>query len=483
MERLPPMRRLSPGGRESSAFGTFHGGRPVQKQRAPLGLFLRLSRNFKMITQVLPSTADESMYILVFGLVSRDEFFLLNTLTNRYVRCVSTGLSGLGDNQMDNQAESMKKQIESFIDDLKSNKKITSFDEAATKQAVVLRLLSHLGWDIFNVEDVYPDYSANSVTISYALRVKNTNKVFIEVKRINEKLDNHQQEFVNFSSREGVDMAVLTNGIAWWFYLISAKGSWQQKWFYSIDLLKQKPDAFIPQLSDLLTNNKIARGQFIKTAKALYQSKRQKMAAEFLPEAWNQIISQPSKIFVELLSEHTEKLCGFKVDSKAIEKFLEKHLDKWLLKNMPSSAAIPPAAFMESEILDLDLDEELDSPSDEPSPVPQLNKPESYGDKMIASFAFNGQTYPVHHWEEVLTTLCNHFATLRTKDFEKVLWLSNDQKPYFSRYSDQLRIPEKIKHTDIYVETKLKPDEIVKAAVKLLTEFGHSREELIINTQ
>ena len=377
----------------------------------------------------------------------------------------------------------MKNQIESFIDDLKSNKKISSFDEASTKQAVVLRLLSYLGWDIFNVEDVYPDYSTNSVTVSYALRFKNTNKVFIEVKRINEKLDNHQKEFVNFSAQEGVDMAVLTNGIAWWFYLISAKGSWQQKWFYSIDLFKQKPDAFIPQLIDLLTNHKIAKGQFVKTAKALYQSKRQKMAAEFLPEAWNQIISQPSKIFVELLSEHTEKLCGFKVDSKSIEKFLEKHLDKWLLKNAPSSAAIPPSALMEPEVLDLDLDEEMTSQSDEPAPVPLPNKPESFTDKTITSFAFNGHTYPVHHWEEVLTSLCNHFATIRAKDFEKVLWISNDQKPYFSRYSDQLRIPEKIKHTDIYVETKLKPDEIVKAAGKLLMEFGHSKEELIIHTQ
>jgi predicted type IV restriction endonuclease len=384
---------------------------------------------------------------------------------------------------MNHQAESMKKQIEAFIDDLKSNKKISSFDEASTRQAIVLRLLSYLGWDIFNVDDVYPDYTANSVSVSYALRVKESNKVFIEVKRVNEKLDNHQKEFVDFSSREEVDLAVLTNGINWWFYLISAMGTWQQKWFYSIDFFKQKPDVFISHLIALLTNAKVVKGQFIKTAGALYQSKRKKMAAEFLPEAWNQIISQPSKIFVELLSENTEKLCGFKVDSKAIEKFLEKHLDNWLLKSTPSSAVFSPATVMETELMDLDLDEEVISESDEPSPVPASHKPESYADRTIKSFAFNGHTYPVRQWEEVLTTLCDHFATVRAKDFEKVLWISNDQKPYFSRYSDQLRIPEKIKHTDIYVETKLKPDEIVKAAGKLLMEFGHSKEELVINTQ
>jgi hypothetical protein len=83
----------------------------------------------------------------------------------------------------------------------------------------------------------------------------------------------------------------------------------------------------------------------------------------------------------------------------------------------------------------------------------------------------------------MLTTLCDHFAAKYSKDFEKVLWISNDQKPHFSRYSDQLRMPEKIKKTDIFVETKLNPDETVKTAGKLLTEFGYSKDELVINVQ
>ncbi len=111
----------------------------------------------------------------------------------------------------------MEKKIVSFINDLKSNKKLAAFDEAATKQAVVLRLLSFLGWDIFDVEQVYPDYSANSSNVSYALRIKNSNKVFIEVKRVHSKLDNHQRSLVNLASREGVNLAVLTNGTIWWF--------------------------------------------------------------------------------------------------------------------------------------------------------------------------------------------------------------------------------------------------------------------------
>jgi predicted type IV restriction endonuclease len=212
----------------------------------------------------------------------------------------------------------MKKQIISFIDELKSNKKLGTFDEASTKQAVVLRLLSFLGWDIFNVGEVYPDYAIGTANVSYALRTRNTNKIFIEVKRVHKQLDNHQKALVNLGTREGVNMVVLTNGITWWFYLMAASGSWQQKWFYTIDIIKQRPDAFVTQLIELLDKDKVTKGQSLKTAKSLFQEKKQKLAADFLPEAWNQVISQPNKIFVELLSETTEKLCRYKVDTKTV---------------------------------------------------------------------------------------------------------------------------------------------------------------------
>ena len=376
----------------------------------------------------------------------------------------------------------MEKQIVSFIDELKANKKLSAFDEASTKQAVVLRLLSFMGWDIFNVEQVYPDYSANSSNVSYALRIKNTNKVFIEVKRVHSKLDKHQKSLVNMASREGVNLAILTNGIIWWFYLISAGGSWQRKWFFSIDLIKQKPDTFVPKLVDLLSKTKVTKGQSLKAAKSLYQKKRQKLAANFLPEAWNQIISQPNKIFVELLSDQTEKLCRYKVDAKSIQKFLDKHIDKWLVKNVAGTGAAPPSATMATDILD--LDEELSPKKSQTSPPPKKEKPveisRSFAEMSISSFRFNGNKYQVRAWDEVLPTLSDYFASTQTKDFEKVLWISDDQKTCYSRYSDQLKIPEKIKGTDIFVETKMTPDEVVKTAEKLIEEFGYDRKDLSI---
>ncbi len=396
----------------------------------------------------------------------------------------------------------MNNQITAFIDELKTNKKMATFDEASTKQAVVLRLLSFLGWDIFNVEEVYPDFSTGSSNISYALRIRNTNKVFIEVKRVHKKLDSYQKELVDLSARDGVNMAVLTNGITWWFYLVSAPGNWKQKWFLAIDLMKQKTDSIVPHLLDLLEKDKITKGQSLRAAKTLFQKKKQKLAADFLPEAWNQILTQPNKIFVELLSEQTEKLCRYKVDSKTVEKFINKYQDKWLLKSKASNVAEPPAAAMEADILDLHdelpkswtkalsstdtslsgTDTSLSGTDKSLASTDTIKLAERYADKTIKSYTFNGNTYKVSTWDEMLTTLCDYFAAANSKDFEKVLWISNEQKPRFSRYGDQLRMPEKVKRTDIYVETKLNPGEVVRTCGKLLAEFGFSKDDLQIET-
>jgi hypothetical protein len=376
----------------------------------------------------------------------------------------------------------MQKQIQSFIKDLKSNKKLSAFDEASTKQAVVLRMLSFLGWDIFNVDEVCPNYAANSSHVSYALRIGDTNKIFVEVKKISENLDNHQKKFIEIASAESADIAVLTNGVTWWFYLTSSNGGWQQKWFYSADFFAQEPDTFVPQLVDLLTMNKVSKGQALKTAKNLLRDKKQKMAADFLPKAWNQILSQPNKIFIELLSLQTEKLCGYKVDIKSIETFLDRHTDEWLITDIPSTVTAPPSTSLESEIVD-----SKDKPaSTTPEDIRNNEKEttiESYAEKSIKSFSFIGHSHIVRAWEEVLPILCEYLASTHEKDFEKVLWISDNQKPYFSRYSDQLRIPEKIKETDIFVETRIKPDEVAKTANKLIEAFGYSQDDLSIDAR
>ena len=384
----------------------------------------------------------------------------------------------------------MNSQIAAFIEELKANQKLATFDEASMKQAVILRLLSFLGWDIFNVEEVYPDYSLNSQSLDYALRIRNANKVFIEVKAPNEKLDNHQKKLLSLNFLQTADMAILTNGVSWWFYLCAGDGNPEQKRFFTADLLKQNANAVVSRFIDFLGHQNVASGEFLKAAQAYFHSQKQRIAADAVPVAWNKFISEPNKILVELLSETTEKLCGYKADSKLVEKFLQKNLKQWLIKDVVNAGDLLAAKSLarpSSAERPIELSNEIVTPpkgnASDVSSKQKGNASDVYRDKQIKSFSFNGRTYHVSTWVEMLTTLCNHFASLHRKEFEKVLWISPNQKRFFSRYSDQLRLPEQIDQTDIFVETKLTSEEIVRAAKALLTEFGHDKNDLIITVE
>ena len=219
----------------------------------------------------------------------------------------------------------MKEPLIAFIKNLKTNKRINSFDEATTKQAVILKLLSILEWDIFNDEEVKPEYKVSSKSVDYCLRIVNTNKVFLEIKKIREDLEKHQEQLLNYSFQEGVKLAVLTNGITWWFYLPLYEGSWGQRRFYAIDILQQKSDEIALKFIDFLSKDNIITGKAHQNAEEIYKSrKKQTVIKDTLPKVWEKIISKPDEILVELLSETTEKICGYKPEVKEIEHFLSK---------------------------------------------------------------------------------------------------------------------------------------------------------------
>jgi hypothetical protein len=179
---------------------------------------------------------------------------------------------------------------------------------------------------------------------------------------------------------------------------------------------------------------------------------------------------------MEILSDATEKICGYKAEPGMVERFIRANLDRWVL---PQESRAMPAPLEKPVRAD---EQTLPAVSDKSSDI-KTKKPEFFVGKSINSFTFQGNTIPVKSWEEMLTTICNFFAGAHPQEFEKVLWLYDDHNPCFSRYSDQLRIPEKIKKTNIYVETKLAPEEIVKTVGDLLTEFGYGHDELVITTQ
>jgi hypothetical protein len=350
----------------------------------------------------------------------------------------------------------MEEKLLELIKRIHSDRRLVSFDEAATKQAVILRILSCLGWDTFNIDEVHPEYSVGGKKVDYALRHDNLNKVFIEVKRVGEDLEKHQEQLLNYSFQEGLKLAILTNGITWWFYLPLHEGSWEQRKFYTVEIYDQDGEEVTQKLTDFLLKENVISGKAIDNAEDIYKGRqKQYLIKETLPKAWNKIIEGPDEAFIELIAEITEKLCGYKPDNTTVERFVISNIRKIEHPPLPKTSVITPPPAIE----------------------------ESYAYRSISSFVFKGTRYEARSWRDMLIQVCNIMLATHRDRFEQVLNLRGSKKPYFTRNPNELRIPEKIDGTDIYAEVNLSAASIVKRSIDILSLFGYTKNDIAIEAR
>ncbi|MFC1712717.1 winged helix-turn-helix domain-containing protein [Candidatus Poribacteria bacterium] len=234
----------------------------------------------------------------------------------------------------------MEEQLLDFIRSLKLDKSIESHDEAKTKQAIILRCLHILGWDTFNVDEVYPEYSVGKDRVDYSLRLDGADKVFLEAKKVSEDLEKHQKQLLNYSFQQGVKLAILSNGTTWWFYLPLHEGDWEQRKFYSIDIHQQEAEDVAAKFVDFLSKESIANGSALDNAEAVYKSQqRQKILQTTLPKAWNMIISEPDSLLVDLINETSESICGYRANDRTVKRFLSKYGDQLTISADTSEVA------------------------------------------------------------------------------------------------------------------------------------------------
>lgn len=350
----------------------------------------------------------------------------------------------------------MKERFLSLVEQLKSDRRLASFDEAATKQIVLLHILSFLGWDIYNIDEVMPEYSVSGQRVDYALRHSNANKVFIEVKKAGEDLERHQEQLLNYSFKEGVKLSILTNGISWRFYLPLHEGSWEQRKFYTIEIYDQDSEDIVDRFMDYLSKEDVCSGKAIQSAEAVYKSKQKGyLISDTLPKAWNKLVSEPDELLIELIADATEKLCGYKPDNSIVEDFISSNI---------AEARVSIDTRRERR----------------PTKKLTLAKVESYTSKSVIAFTFKNIRYEVKYWIDVLTQVCKLIHSLHQSNFEWVLQLRGTKRPYFTKNLNELRNPQQIKGTDIFMETNLSSNFIVKISLSVISLFGYSEKDFII---
>jgi len=359
----------------------------------------------------------------------------------------------------------MENELLELIKKIQLERRLFSFDEAATKQGVILRILSKLGWDPFNTDEIHPEYSVAGKKVDYALRYGENNKVFIEVKKVREDLENHQEQLLNYSFEVGVKLAILSNGISWWFYLPLHEGSWEQRKFYTIEIYDQDAEEITRKFVDLVSKESVISGKAIENAEKIYTGKqKQYLIEKTLPKAWNKLINETDESLIELIAEVTEKLCGYKPDHDTVEKFLGSYvqeMEKMVIAGSKEEKSRKKPSFVKNA----------------------FKGGERYGGKKILSFTFRGTRYEVRSWKEMLIQTCNIMLTAHRDRFEEVLNLVGRKRPYFTKNSNELRSPEIINGTDIYIEVNLGADSIAKLSRDIISLFGYTRDDLSVETR
>ena len=226
----------------------------------------------------------------------------------------------------------MLNEFENFLSHLKADEKIELHDETTIRQVIINKVLNLLGWDVFNDEEVKFEHSVEKKRVDYALFINGEAKVFIEAKKPAETLDQHQEQLLDYSFRETVELAILTNGLVWWFYLPLMKGKWNSKKVYTIDVLAQEQAEVSSKFYDLLSKVNVESNESVRAAQKLHKKQlREDSIMNALPEAWNILIKTPDSLLVDLIAETTESQCGYKPDDAAVKKMLSKYSETFTI--------------------------------------------------------------------------------------------------------------------------------------------------------
>lgn len=215
-------------------------------------------------------------------------------------------------------------QMESLVDRIRAGLDGGLYpNERAVSTSIVVPILRALGWDDSDLTQVMPEYTNPRGRVDYALSPsRNAPAVFVEVKRVGQTADADRQLF-EYAFHEGAQIAVLTDGRVWNFYLPGQHGSYEDRRVYQLDIVERETTEIVLRFRRYLDRERVSGGAALNDAQSDYHASASRRAAEItLPKAWAQLLAEPDGLLIDLLRERTEALCGHKPVDTALEEFL-----------------------------------------------------------------------------------------------------------------------------------------------------------------
>ena len=189
--------------------------------------------------------------------------------------------------------------------------------EEATKNALIMPFIQELGYNVFDPQEVRPEYTADIGTkkgekVDYAIFRKDSPAILFECKALGVALDSshRNQLFRYFSAIAKVRFGVLTNGLMYQFYTdLDHKNRMDEKPFLEFDLSNvQEP--LVEELQKF-TKAKFNADTIISRAEELKYTREIK---QLLAEEYN----SPTKEFVRFCMDRVD---GGSKTKKRVEQF------------------------------------------------------------------------------------------------------------------------------------------------------------------
>jgi hypothetical protein len=212
------------------------------------------------------------------------------------------------------------------VKDIQSKLTIGQFNnEASVSQSAVLPILNALEWQIFNPQQVCPEYTLQGRRVDFALcHHAGKPDVFIEVKQVG-KSEGADKQLFEYAFHVGVPLAILTTGQEWHFYLPAEQGTYQDRRVYMLDLLERDAEECAERLIRYLASDGVSKGVSLQAAREDYRGMaRTREIAETIPAAWQRLVEEKDERLIERIGDKVEELCGYKPDSEMVVNFLEK---------------------------------------------------------------------------------------------------------------------------------------------------------------
>jgi len=134
------------------------------------------------------------------------------------------------------------KNVEKCIEALRAHlerHRHTSMKEYPTRTIFIDPLLSALGWDVRDPDEVELEYpTVDSKSVDYAMKINRKVVLLLEAKQLGDALDDVKSitQVVGYAANDGIEWCVLTNGVRYKVYRASEKASAPDKLLFEVSI-------------------------------------------------------------------------------------------------------------------------------------------------------------------------------------------------------------------------------------------------------